>query len=127
MPQITLEYSANLPGAIASEELLLALHRILRDVGGLRIGNCKSRVVPAARFLVGEGEAGGAFVHLDVRFLEGRSPEVRRTVGEALLAALREAYGACGDGLQITVEIGDIPRAAYFKHPPGTFTPLEEV
>lgn len=125
MPQITLEYSANLPGEIASEELLLALHRILRDVGGLRIGNCKSRVVPAARFLVGEG--GGAFVHLDVRFLEGRPPEVKRSLGEALLAALREAYGACGEGLQITVEIGDIPRAAYFKHPPGTFTPLEEV
>ena len=127
MPQISLEFSANLPGEIASEELLLVLHRILRDVGGVRIGNCKSRVVPAARFLVGEGEAGGAFVHLDVRFLEGRSPEVERALGEALLQALREAYEGCGEGLQITVEIGDIPRAHYFKHPPGTLTPVGEV
>jgi len=127
MPQISLEYSANLPGEIASEELLLALHRILKEVGGLRIGNCKSRILPAARFLVGEGERGGAFVHLDVRFLEGRSPEVKRALGEALLAALLEVYGGCGEGLQITVEIADIPRAAYFKHPPGTLTPMGEV
>jgi 5-carboxymethyl-2-hydroxymuconate isomerase len=127
MPQISLEYSANLPGEIASEGLLRALHGILREVGGVRIGNCKSRVLPAARFLVGEGEPGGAFVHLDVQFLAGRSPEVKRALGEALLAALREAYEGSGEGLQITVHLVDIPRAAYFKHPPGTLTPMEEV
>jgi len=120
MPHLRLEYSTNLDAAVASPALLLDLHRTLEQVAGIAIGNCKSRAVPIPRFVVADGGPDGAFVHLDVRFLEGRPLEVRRALGEALLTRLVDAYGADRTGLQVTVEITESPRATYFKHPPGT-------
>ena len=120
MPHLRLEYSSNLDEAIASPVLLLDLHRTLERVAGISIGNCKSRALPVPRYVVAGGGPDGAFVHLDVRFLEGRPLEVRRALGEALLARLLEAYGAGRAGLQVTVEIAELPRVTYFKHPPGT-------
>ena len=120
MPHLRLEYSTNLDAAVASPDLLLDLHRTLERVAGIAIGNCKSRAIPVPRYVVAGGEPHGAFVHLDVRFLEGRTLEVRRALGEALLKRLVEAYGADRSGLQVTVEITESPRATYFKHPPGT-------
>ena len=68
----------------------------------------------------GLGSAEEGFVHLDVRFLAGRPSEVKRAVGEALLAALRAAYVLGERPVQITVEIRDIPQESYFKFPDGT-------
>jgi len=120
MPHLKLEYSTNLDAAVASPELLLDLHRTLERVAGITLGNCKSRAIPAPRFVVADGEPGGAFVHLDVRFLEGRPLEVRQALGDALLKRLVDAYGADRPGLQVTVEITESPHATYFKHPAGT-------
>jgi len=120
MPHLKLEYSTNLDSAVASPNLLLDLHRALERVAGITIGNCKSRAVPVPRYVVAAGEPDGAFVHLEVRFLEGRPLDVRRALGEALLERLVEAYGADRPGLQITVDITEAPRATYFKHPAGT-------
>ena len=120
MPHLRLEYSTNLDAAVASPGLLLDLHRTLERVAGIAVGNCKSRAFPVPRFVVADGGPDGAFVHLDVRFLEGRSLDVRRALGDALLERLVEAYGADRSGLQVTVEITEAPRATYFKHPPGT-------
>jgi 5-carboxymethyl-2-hydroxymuconate isomerase len=124
MPHLRLEYSADLPAEIAAEELLHELHSTLERIGGIRIGNCKTRVWPASRYLVGNGLGDGAFVHCEVRFLEGRSLGVREAIGARLLDILVRAYGAeQRPDLQITVEVTEIERATYFKHPPGTLTP----
>lgn len=120
MPHLRLEYSTNLDAAVASSGLLLDLHRTLERVGGIAIGNCKSRAVPVPQYAVAAGEPEGAFVHLEVRCLEGRPLGVRQALGDALLRRLVEAYGQDRSGLQITVDITEASRATYFKHPPGT-------
>jgi 5-carboxymethyl-2-hydroxymuconate isomerase len=120
VPHLTLEYTSNLPAATASQELFAHLHQILAEVGGIRLGNCKSRAVALSNYYVGAGDPEEAFVHLDVRFLAGRPAEVKRAVGEALLAALRQAYASGELPVQITVEISDIPKENYFKFPDGT-------
>lgn len=127
MPQIRLEYSGNVAEPADSQALLRSLHEVLRDTGGIRIGNCKSRSSRCDCFRVGAGEADGAFVHLEVRILQGRSPELKRAIGEALLEALRQAFEPSMDelDLQITVEICDILKEAYFKYPAGTLTPQQ--
>ena len=116
MPQLQLEYSANVT-APPTPDLLLMLHQILAD-HGVKIGNCKSRAVERDVYLVADGKTGEAFVHLDVSFMEGRSPELKTSIGNAMLSALRTEFG--DDGVQITVEIRDIKRDAYFKFPGGT-------
>jgi 5-carboxymethyl-2-hydroxymuconate isomerase len=122
MPHLTLEYSANLPPEVASVDLLHRLHGTLDRVAGVRVGNCKSRARAVSPFVVGDREPDGAFVHLDVRLMEGRPIEVRQALGDALLALLVEAYGADRAGLQVTVEIGEIARQTYFKYPAGTLS-----
>jgi 5-carboxymethyl-2-hydroxymuconate isomerase len=115
MPHLTLEYTSNLPRQVAGPELFGRLHRILADVGGIEIRNCKSRALGYDAFLVGDAGDEKAYVHLDVRILEGRSADVRREVGRQILQTLREAYDADASSLQVTVEIRDMPRELYFK------------
>ena len=125
MPQITLEYTTNAPQREGLQDLLAKIHRILAEVGGIKIGNCKSRARACETYHIAGGEPSGAFVHLEVRILEGRTPEVKQKIGESLLKALVDWYGESGadNGLQLTVEIQDIILANYFKHPSGSFTP----
>lgn len=125
MPHLTLEYTANLDAWAGDPDLLLALHRLLNSAAGIKIANCKSRWRMIDEWLVGDGGTSSAFIHLDIRFLEGRPKEVKDSVGQGAVDLIRNHFQA-GDpelDLQITVEIRDIQRAAYFKYPPGTLGP----
>ncbi len=125
MPHLTLEYSANVDPPPDLPGLFLRLHQVLASTGGIRIDNCKSRARVARDFLIATGETSEGFVHLDVRFLEGRPAATRQEVGDRLLEVLRSAFRDSAEGLelQITVEIQEIRRSGYFKYPRGTLTP----
>jgi 5-carboxymethyl-2-hydroxymuconate isomerase len=125
MPHLTLEYTANLSDRAPDPALLLQLHRLLESVVGIQIENCKSRWRKAEEWVVGAGQGASAFVHLDIRFLEGRSEDAKRAFGTAAVELLRAHFGPPAEGLdfQITVEVHDIRRTTYFKDPPGTLGP----
>lgn len=125
MPHLTLEYTANLEQAAPTPGLMLALHHLLNAEAGIRIENCKSRWRRVDHWVVGAGQEESAFVHLDLRFMEGRPLEVQRAVGQGALTALRSHFKKAPSGvdLQITVEVGEIRRATYFKFPEGTLEP----
>lgn len=124
MPHLTLEYTENLPQPIDAEKLFAPLHQIIVDTASIRIENCKSRAIPLRDFHIADGRPGRAFVHLSVRFLEGRSAETKQSIGQQCLEVLREYFGNATDGLdmQFTVEMGDIQRQSYFKFPTGTLS-----
>ena len=141
MPQIVLEHSANLECDCHIAELLLGIHKLVSEIAGVRLENCKSRRYRCDDFCVGEGLAGNAFAHLDVRFIEGRSKAVKASLGEALLTHLETAYAtaianasapspdhsttqdaANSEAIQITVEVRDIRIDDYHKFPQGTLT-----
>jgi 5-carboxymethyl-2-hydroxymuconate isomerase len=125
MPQLTLEYTDNVRDTVDFDLLFLELHEILSEVAGIRVDNCKSRAVGLSDYRVGSGEAGAAFVHLEVAILEGRALETKQELGRRMLEALRGAYaGTLAElALQITVEVRDLQKALYFKIPEGTLTP----
>lgn len=122
MPHLTLEYTANLSGQSPDPGLLLGIHQLLESVAGIAIGNCKSRWREVDAWVVGSGQPDSAFVHLDIRFMEGRTDQVRDAVGRQALQLLRAHFTPPPPGLdlQITVEIRDILKTSYFKDPPGT-------
>ncbi|MGD2120676.1 MAG: 5-carboxymethyl-2-hydroxymuconate isomerase [Gemmatimonadota bacterium] len=127
MPHLTLEYTANLDPWAADPGVLISLHRLL-EAAGIKIENCKSRWRMVEEWVTGDGEGESAFVHLDIRFLEGRMPDVKQAIGHGAVELLQDHFQPALDNtpgldLQITVEIQDIQRAAYFKHPPGTLGP----
>ena len=121
MPHVILEYSDNI-APIEFKELFCEIHKMLNEVGGISINNCKSRTRIANCHYIGTGSASSAFVHLDVSFLSGRSLELRQQIGSALLSLLEETYAAQKKEfeLQITVEIREIERELYFKYPAAT-------
>lgn len=123
MPHLTLEYTAGLLPKVGFQDLFARLHGTLSDIAGIKQDNCKSRAVELVEFYVGDGTSADGFVHLAVRFLEGRSAELRQEVGRRMLDILGECFGVPADaidGPQITVQIEDIERAAYFKIPGGS-------
>lgn len=122
MPHMILEYSSNLAGNPPTPALLLGIHQLLEEIAGIRVENCKSRWREVEGWVVGSGDPKSAFVHLDLRFLEGRPLEVQQMVGEGALGILKAHFLPEPDGvdLQITVEVGEIRKATYFKFPPGT-------
>ena len=76
---------------MSNRAILSRIHRILSETGGIRLANCKSRARTVDDFLVGEGQDEGAFVHLDVRFLQGRPDAVRTALGVEILQFLKQA------------------------------------
>ena len=122
MPHLTIEYTNNLRTHVPFDDLFARLHTTLAELGGIKQANCTSRALRIDQFLIGEGVADAAFLHLDVRFLEGRAASVKQQIGRSLLAILRESFPLPGDirDLQVTVEIRDIERGMYFKHPEGS-------
>ncbi len=127
MPHLTLEYSANVREAKDLGPLFLRLHTLLSETAGIDIRNCKSRARPADDYMVAEGGERDAFVHLEIRFLDGRPAEVKSAAGIRSLDLLREWFAESDSvlALQITVEVRDIKRNAYFKHPPSSIEPKE--
>lgn len=122
MPHITLEYTSNLSETPPTPGLLLSIHGLLNAVAGIRPENCKSRWREVNEWVVGFGDTSSAFVHLDLRFLEGKPLEVQQAVGEGVLDLLKAHFlpEPPGVDLQITVEVQEIRKASYFKFPSGT-------
>jgi len=73
MPQITLQYTANVDQEVNSMDLFSKVHQILSNAGGIKVENCKSRAFKLEDYYIGQGGSNNAFVHLDLAFLEGRS------------------------------------------------------
>lgn len=123
MPQIILEYSPNVASNLSWNELFNSLHHLVHKETGVNIENCKSRAIQRDQYYIGKGGASNAFVHLQLALLSGRSNLQKKRLGEALLKVLEETFDASGKKLklQITVELRDISREAYFKFPAGTF------
>ena len=124
MPHLTLEHTANIPAPKDAIHIMKAMHNVLHEIGGVKIENCKSRIKVADPFLISHGEENNAFLHLDVRLIEGRAIELKQTIGNHLLNVLKIEYQEVMQrrDLQITVEIRDIKRNEYFKYPEGTLS-----
>ena len=130
MPHLTLEASDNVPVDGKLRALFGRLHAILSAVGGIKLETCKSRAYIVSAFLVADGSPGEggrerAFVHLDIRFMDGRSPDVKQSIARQARDALLDFFQGAAEALdlQVTVEVRDIDRQFYAKYPEGTLTP----
>jgi 5-carboxymethyl-2-hydroxymuconate isomerase len=86
-------------------------------LGGIDIKNCKSRVLKLRDYYIANGKDNQAFVHLEVKILQGRTEKWKSEIGQALLNILQENYSDIPGSpfLQISIEIVDMKRKSYFK------------
>ena len=127
MPQISLEYTTDLVLGTPAKTLVLDLHRILSERGGVALEACKTRVRPVETFFAGGGGDTNGFVHLKVEIF-AKSDAWKSEIGGLLLESVTAAFPERG-AAPVTVHISDhIERSAYLRDPPmasGTATPRE--
>ena len=83
MPHIFIEHSSNLAGRINLDKLTSAVHHAALQTGVFPEGGIRTRRVPRDGYLIADGHADNAFVHLVLRIGVGRDLETRqRAAGE---------------------------------------------
>ena len=117
MPQLVLEYSANITQKVDNTVILAEIAAIVSAAGEIPVQNFKSRLIRREEYLVGNGEAKDAFVHLEAGIFSGRNLDVKKRIGEDCIEYLEEYFSpSAGElSLQITVEIREMEKEAYFK------------
>ena len=90
MPQISIEYTANLKNS----EKLLALgdpiHTLLVDNLPADRASCRTQFSCLDKFYITDGQSDQAFVHVKVRIMAGRTAEVLNHTGQLLLALIKK-------------------------------------
>ncbi|WP_327119248.1 isomerase [Streptomyces sp. NBC_01341] len=88
MPQITVDYSAELDDGFDRRGFALALHPMVAETVTTKIPSCKTRFRRVEESVVGDAPAGDAIVHVEVALLAGRTPELKERLAEAILGLL---------------------------------------
>ncbi|SHN33522.1 5-carboxymethyl-2-hydroxymuconate Delta-isomerase [Actinacidiphila paucisporea] len=117
MPHTTVEYSGTLAEALDRPAFGKALHEALVTVAGGRADGCKTRFVRHDDLYIADGSPDRAMVHVEIALLSGRTPEVKRALTEAVLAALRENTAPTPRlEVQFSVDLRDLDRESYARH-----------
>jgi len=118
MPHIVLEYSHNIFEKDKFQDLFLKIHSVLTEALPTDIKSCKSRAIGYQDYLLGDGqsEKKSAFVHVSIKVLSGRSPDVLKLTGQKVMDILKKNFekSITELGLQISLEIDELA-VAYFK------------
>jgi 5-carboxymethyl-2-hydroxymuconate isomerase len=117
MPHTTVEYSGTLAEAFDRPGFGKALHEALVTVAGGRAAGCKTRFVRHDELWIADGSPHHAMIHIEIGLLSGRTPEVKRTLTEAVLAAVREHTAPTPQyEVQFSVDLRDLDREAFVGH-----------
>jgi len=115
MPNLTLEYTANLP-AVDLAAVLAECNRTAADSGQFSEIDIKSRAVRVDDFVIGTEPGDRGFVYVTFALLAGRSPEVKRDLSQRLQTVLQKHFIAPPRlTLQIAVEMRDMERDTFIK------------
>jgi len=88
MPQITIDYSAELDESFDRGGFALALHPLVAETVSTKTANCKTRFRRVEESVVGDAPAGDAIVHVSIGMLSGRTDDVKARLTESVLELL---------------------------------------
>ncbi|MET7341526.1 5-carboxymethyl-2-hydroxymuconate Delta-isomerase [Streptomyces sp. NPDC087866] len=115
MPQITVDYSAELADAFDRPAFALALHPVVAETVDTKIAACKTRFRRTEETVVADAPEGDALVHVDISLLAGRTPETKARLTKAVLELLTgHLRTVTGPVLHLSVEARDLD-ASYRK------------
>ena len=110
MPHVIIEYSEDVAGQIAIDDLVGAVHDATMSSGLFPEYDIKSRATAYRHHRTGQTR--DSFVHVAVHLLDGRSDEQKCNLSEAILARIEPLLP---EVKSVGVEIVDIHRASYRK------------
>jgi 5-carboxymethyl-2-hydroxymuconate isomerase len=108
VPHLTLEYTDNLEFEV--QPLLARLHDTLVATGAVNLKGIKSRAIRHTDYRIADGDAGYAFVHVNLLIRAGRPIETQQEAAQRVLAILKETVGCrFEDGyLSLSVDIQEM-------------------
>lgn len=89
MPHLTLEYSANLDGAVDFDALCRALLAALMASGLVERGAPRVRAIRCEAYAIADEMPENSFIDMALRLGAGRTLEEKRNLGDAFIAAAR--------------------------------------
>lgn len=87
MPHLTLEYSANLDGAVDFDALCRDLLAALLASGLVERGAPRVRATRCAAYAIADDQPENGFIDMVLRLGAGRTRDEKRNLGDALIAA----------------------------------------
>lgn len=117
MPQITVDYSADLADGFDRPGFAKALHEATVEIAAAKPPACKTRFRPTEDIVVGPEAGGHAHVHVHIALLAGRTDETKARLTQAVLELLRtHVKPAEGLALHASAEVRDLdPSYAKFE------------
>lgn len=125
MPQIIVDYTANLAPYVEPRRVLGAIHDAMIGTGAFKPSDLKGRTTRLDDYLVGPspGLPNAAFMHVRISMMttrpEGFRAEVARLVRDALAIDLAAALSAPDLACEICVDARELRRDFYVKAKSG--------
>jgi 5-carboxymethyl-2-hydroxymuconate isomerase len=94
VPHVTIEYSANLAGKIDMAALCQTAKSTVMDTGLFELGAIRVRALRCDHYAIADELPENAFVAVLIRIGAGRSLDDKKSVGDALMAALSTRLAA---------------------------------
>lgn len=116
MPQLILEYSANIIEKENLTTLFQQCHEFLAKSLPTELASCKSRAIKCENYCIGDNAESNAFVHISLKVMSGRSKDTLHSVGQSMMNILSRYFEKSLQQLklQISLEISEL-QTTYFK------------
>ncbi|MEE1807837.1 5-carboxymethyl-2-hydroxymuconate Delta-isomerase [Streptomyces sp. BE133] len=88
MPQITVDYSAELDDSFDRRGFALALHPLVAETVTTKIAGCKTRFRRIEEFVAGDAATGDAVLNISIALLPGRTDELKAQLTDSVLELL---------------------------------------
>lgn len=106
MPHLILEASANIHESnIRIRQALAECQDVLVKELPTQLSTCKSRVVLHDIYVVGDDDLNNAFIHLTVKLLKGRTPELLQKVAKILQDVISNNFIRSRESLNLSVSV----------------------
>lgn len=117
MPQISFEFTKNIAHLADYRSVALDLHDVLVAEISSSLEDCKTRLATVENYVIGDGAADEAFIHVTFSILSGRSQAMKESLSTKALEVIARAMPSAiaQRSIQITVDIRDLERSTYKK------------
>jgi 5-carboxymethyl-2-hydroxymuconate isomerase len=118
MPHIMIEYSSNLEPQVNIAQLIKDLHKTVIDSGLCEPAAVRTRALPRQAYRIADGAPENIFMQVTARLRAGRTVADRKTLGNNLLAASKEAVASLSAStpIALTVEVQEIDPDMLFRY-----------
>ena len=116
MPHVLIEHSSNLSNRVDLDDLSGVIHQSALNTGIFPEGGIRTRRIPRENYMIADGHADNAFIHLILRIGSGRDIETRQRAASAVFETLCDflAGDMSEHPLGISLEVQEIvPETSY--------------